>query len=233
MNQRKQDLLKNITWQYIKTAQPVSSKLITEAGDFDLSSATIRNEMAELEEEGYIFHPHTSAGRVPTEKGYQFYVDNFLKIDSANKRQQDGLSKSLGSKKFESLAIKNLARTVAEMSSGAVFAAFTPNDFYYTGLSNLFGQPEFTRHQLVYDLSRVIDHFDQVIGKIFSILHQEVTVAVGGKNPFGRDCSSVVAKYQNQGQEGLIGILGPMRMDYQNNFNLIKYSQELINNLGR
>ena len=232
MNERRKNLLDIIITHYTKTAQPVGSKLIFEQGKFGLSPATIRNEMAELEREGFISQPHTSAGRVPTEKGYQFYVDNFLKIDSANKRQQDGLSKSLGSKKFESFAIKNLARTVAEMSSGAVFAAFTPNDFYYTGLSNLFGQPEFTRHQLVYDLSRVIDHFDQVIGKIFSILHQEVTVAVGGKNPFGRDCSSVVAKYQNQGREGLIGILGPMRMDYQNNFNLIKYSQDLINHLG-
>ena len=231
MNQRQQALLQNITWQYIKTASPVSSKLITEDGGFGLSSATIRNEMAELEDAGYICHPHTSAGRVPTEKGYQFYVENFLKPSLPTKKQQDNLEKSLEAKKFETQSVKSLAKNVEEFSDGAVFVAFAKNDFYYTGLSNLFGQPEFAQHQLIYNLSQVIDHLDQVITKIFSTLNAEVNVAVGSKNQFARDCSAVIAKYQNQKQTGLIGILGPMRMDYQNNFNLIKYSQELINSL--
>ncbi len=232
MNERQQNLLKIITSQYIKTAQPVSSKFITEAGDFDLSSATIRNEMADLEEQGYIYHPHTSAGRMPTERGYRFFVSNFLQDLKLAKRQQELLDKTFKTfATFEPRALKELAKSLAELSDNAVFVAFANNDFYYTGLSNLFEQPEFTEHQLVYHLSRVIDHLDKVIGKIFKNINSEVEVAIGSKNPFGQDCSSVLAKYQVKNNEGILGILGPVRMDYQNNVSLVKYSQQLINNL--
>ncbi|MFA6254672.1 MAG: hypothetical protein WC675_01410 [Patescibacteria group bacterium] len=234
MNPRQQNLLKIITSQYIKTAQPVSSKFITEAGNFDLSSATIRNEMAELEDQGYISHPHTSAGRVPTELGYQFFVDNFLQDLKLAKKQQELIDKTFKSlKNFEPRTLKELAKSLAELSDNAVFIAFADNDFYYTGLSNLFEQPEFTQHQVVYHLSRVIDHLDKVVNKIFNKIDSEVEVVIGSKNPFGQDCSSVLAKYQVKNSQGILGILGPTRMDYQTNFSLVKYSQQIINSLDR
>ncbi|MFA6410244.1 MAG: hypothetical protein WCW26_01555 [Candidatus Buchananbacteria bacterium] len=232
MNDRQQDLLKTIISQYIKTAQPVSSNFITQAGEFELSSATIRNEMADLEEQGYIYHPHTSAGRVPTEKGYQFFVDNFLAQGKISKKQQDFLDKIISQfKKFEPQAAKELAKGISEFCNGAVFVAFSDSDFYYTGISNLFSQPEFAEQKVVYNLSRVIDHLDQVINKIFKDINSQVEVSVGSQNRFAKDCSSVVIKYQLKNQAGLLGILGPVRMDYQNNFSLVKYGQELINKL--
>lgn len=231
MNERLQELLKNITVQYIKTAQPVSSKAIAEAGSFDLSSATIRNEMAELENSGYIYHPHTSAGRVPTEKGYQYFVDNFLRQTLPSKRHQEALIKYFEKNGFDRQLIKGAAKFLAEISNQAVFVAFADNDFFYTGISNLFSQPEFEERQLIYDLSRTIDHLDRVIAKIFAAVGGEVMVSVGSKNPFARDCSSIIAKYRNHQEEGLLGIIGPMRMDYQNNFSLISFSQQLINNI--
>ena len=233
MNQRQQNLFKIITTSYIKTAQPVSSKLIAEAGDFDLSSATIRNEMAELENAGYIFHPHTSAGRVPTEKGYLFFVDNFLAEKPLPKKQETTLNQAIkNQKRFETIMLKDLAKTLAEFSENAVFIAFTDTDFYYTGLANLFAQPEFIEPKVIYELSQVIDHFDSVINEIFQALDEKIEIAIGRQNPFGRDCASVLAKYQAGKNYGVFGILGPMRMDYQNNFNLIRYCQELINKLN-
>jgi transcriptional regulator of heat shock response len=232
MNQRQQNLLKIITSHYIKTAVPVSSKFITDSGKFKLSSATIRNEMAELEQEGYIYHPHTSAGRMPTELGYQFFVDNFLNDLKLGKREQtflDTVAKAF--KKFEPRAAKELAKGVAEFSRGTVFIAFSDRDFYYTGIANLFAQPEFYQHQLVYDLSRVIDHLDSVVNKIFDIVEYDVEIYIGSQNPFSRDCSSVITKYKAKKDIGLLGILGPTRMDYENNVSLLKYAQELINSL--
>lgn len=229
MNERQQSLLKILTTEFIRTAQPVSSKFITDSGGFDLSSATIRNEMAELEREGYIFHPHTSAGRVPTEKGYQYFVENFIVDDNLSKKNQDSLSVAAREyRRFEHVAIKNLAKQMAALSDSAVFVAFANNDFYYTGLSNLFSQPEFFQHQLVYDLSNVIDHLDTAINKIFNKIDDSIDITVGSKNYFSRECSSVLTKYDTGDYQGIVGILGPMRMDYQNNFNLVKYSQELI-----
>ena len=234
MNPRQENLFKIITSQYIKTAQPVSSKFIAEAGNFEFSPATVRNEMAELENQGYICHPHTSAGRVPTEKGYQFFVDNFLIEDRINKRHQEFLDKLAKQfNKFEPQVAKELAKGMAEFSQGAVFIAFSDSDFYYTGISNLFAQPEFEHHQLVYNLSQVIDHLDRVVNKIFDSTKSNVEIYIGSQNPFSPDCSSVIAKYKTKNHSGLLGILGPIRMDYQNNASLIKYSQRIINSLDR
>ncbi|MDD2807125.1 MAG: hypothetical protein PHW95_01205 [Patescibacteria group bacterium] len=232
MNSRQETLLKFITSEYIKTAVPVGSKLIAEVGNFDLSSATIRNEMAELENEGYIFQPHTSAGRVPSEKGYLFYVQNFLNDATLSKRQKETLDSAVSVENiFDNLLIKNLAKHISSFTAAAVFVAFSENDFYYTGISNLFEQPEFAEQQLVRHLGDVIDHLDLTINKIFDQLVDTVEISIGSKNPFSRDCSSVIAKYSAKDRTGIIGVLGPLRMDYQTNFSLIKYSQQLINNL--
>ncbi len=77
--ERKMEILKEVIDRFIAKADPISSRNIAQGSEFDLSSATIRKEMAELEVMGYLTHPHTSAGRTPTDKGYRFYVDNVIK----------------------------------------------------------------------------------------------------------------------------------------------------------
>src|SRR5208283_1964840 len=75
---RKDRILAIVIGRYIKTVLPVGSQFITEEYDLDVSSATVRNILADLEEEGYLMHPHTSAGRMPTEQGYRYYVDHLM-----------------------------------------------------------------------------------------------------------------------------------------------------------
>jgi heat-inducible transcriptional repressor len=75
LDERKEQILREIVENYVRHGEPVGSKNVADATDLGLSSATIRNEMAILEREGYISHPHTSAGRIPTDKGYRYYVD--------------------------------------------------------------------------------------------------------------------------------------------------------------
>ena len=79
LDERKLKILHAIIQNYLETGEPVGSRTISKYADLNLSSATIRNEMADLEELGYIIQPHTSAGRIPTDKGYRLYVDNMLK----------------------------------------------------------------------------------------------------------------------------------------------------------
>ncbi len=78
LSDRKHKILKAIIQNYLDTGEPVGSRTISKDTDLNLSSATIRNEMADLEEMGYIIQPHTSAGRIPTDKGYRFYVDELI-----------------------------------------------------------------------------------------------------------------------------------------------------------
>jgi len=228
MNDRQQALLRTIVTDYIRTAQPVGSQLIAETGRFKLSPATIRNEMVELESSGYLRQPHTSAGRVPTAKGYQFYVDHFLQAEPVSRSQERQLTAAVtAADRGEPDQLKALAKAVADLADNAVFVGFSASNLYYTGLSNLFSQPEFVEHDLVRNLSEVIDHLDRVVDEIFSVINQ-VDVMIGDRNPFGHDCSAIVAKYQTANSEGLLGIIGPIRMDYQNNLRLIRYSLTLV-----
>lgn len=79
LDERKRKILKAIIQTYLETSEPVGSRTISKYTDLNLSSATIRNEMSDLEEMGYIVQPHTSAGRIPSDKGYRLYVDELMK----------------------------------------------------------------------------------------------------------------------------------------------------------
>ena len=78
LDERKYIILQAIIRNYLETGEPVGSRTISKYTDLNLSSATIRNEMADLEELGYILQPHTSAGRIPSDKGYRLYVDKMM-----------------------------------------------------------------------------------------------------------------------------------------------------------
>ena len=78
LDDRKRTILKAIIQTYLETGEPVGSRTISKYTDLNLSSATIRNEMSDLEEMGYILQPHTSAGRIPSDKGYRLYVDELM-----------------------------------------------------------------------------------------------------------------------------------------------------------
>ena len=91
LDTRKQTILRVIISNYLETGEPVGSRTISKLSDLNLSSATIRNEMADLEELGYIVQPHTSAGRIPTDKGYRFYVDKVMSEKEETKRSEGAL----------------------------------------------------------------------------------------------------------------------------------------------
>ena len=78
LDKRKKEILQAVVDEYINTAEPVSSATLVEKYGLNYSSATVRNELAELENNGYLDKPHTSSGRVPSEKGYRFYVDELV-----------------------------------------------------------------------------------------------------------------------------------------------------------
>jgi len=229
MNDRKEALLSQIIKEYIKSANPVGSKLLEEKSKLGVSSATIRNEMSDLEKEGYVTHAHTSAGRLPTEKGYRYYLDNLIKTSELNKKEQESLKNYLNVLKGQELElmIKELAKQLAEFSKNTVVVGFSENNVYYTGIVNLFSQPEFNDPACVYDMSLVVDHLDKVMAEIFSTINN-IEVKIGSKNPFGEQCSVVLTPWKIKSQKGILGILGPMRMDYERNLGLVKFINQNI-----
>ncbi len=97
LNQREKAILRSIVQQFILTATPVGSRNITKKYDIGFSPATVRNIMADLEDSGFINHPHTSAGRVPTDKGYRYYVDSLMDIEKLNTKEKGLIENSFKS----------------------------------------------------------------------------------------------------------------------------------------
>ena len=223
ISERKKFILETIVKEHVKTAQPVSSGGLVEKYGLDISPATVRNEMMELEEEDFIYQPHTSAGRVPTESAYELLLDDWRrdKKTPSLKSAEEKLLEQLF--KREEIAYKQTAKAIAEMSREAVFWAFHKNDLYYTGLANLFAQPEFRQLEIVSDVSGVIDRLEELIDDNFEKLPSGEQVLIGSKNPFGNFLSAVLVKYRDNKQSGIFGILGPMRMDYGRNLALVRF----------
>jgi len=220
MDERKELILKTIIKEHIKTGVPVGSSILVDKYKLDVSPATVRNDMAELEEEGYIKQPYTSAGRIPTEKAYRFYI-NDLSEKKINEDEFLILEKTFELK--NETAFKQAAKLIAKISHNAVFWAFHRHNLYYTGISNLLSQPEFLENDLIYDISAIIDRMDEIIEKNFDGMEVGEQILLGSDNPFSKYCSSIILKYQTKDNTGLVGILGPMRMNYEKNLALIKY----------
>ena len=239
LNTRQENLLQAVVLEHIKSAEPIGSALLSDKYLKDLSSATVRSEMLELSEMGYLSQPHISAGRLPTEQAYKYYVNHFLIKMEIKKNIQPAISLALGrilkecqrQDKADVLAarqlIKNLAKKLSEISLETIMVAFAPNDFYYTGVSNLFAKPEFQNQDLIYNLSAMLDNLDQGLEAVFYQVDKDVKILIGSDNPFCRDCSSLLAKF-NFNNEVLLGILGPIRMDYETNLALLEFVKEQL-----
>ncbi len=227
MDRRKELILNTIIKEHIKTGSPVGSGVLVEKYKLDISSATARNEMAALEEEEYIIQPHTSAGRIPTEKAYRLFLDN-INNKKLSKIETSNLGRILKEKHENSF--KEAAKELSQISGNTVFWAFHRHNLYYTGISNLFQQPEFRELDLIYNMSAVIDRFDEVVDNIFEEMSEGTQILIGSDNPFGEFCGTILTKYKLSDKIGLLGILGPMRMNYEKNLALVKYINEVISN---
>jgi len=225
MNKRQEELFLNIIHEYTDTAQPVGSRLLVDKFEMGVSPATIRNDMVELEREGLIYQPHTSAGRVPTQDGYKSYINNYLKEKEPSQKEKTIFEKAINSadKNSENGKIKNIAKVVAEIAGAAVIVGFSQGNVYYTGVSNLLSQPEFADLGVIYNLSATVDQMDAIVEKIYNKVG-DVEIRVADKNYFSDKCSSILSRKGNL----LLGIVGPVRMDYGKNLGLINYIRQLV-----
>ncbi len=215
MDQRKENLLKLIIENYIDSAEPVGSKFLVEEAALDVSGATVRNEMRELEEAGYLTHPHTSAGRIPTESGYRYYVERLMGTTPAKK---------LDVKKLETLAkadgLKSVGKYVADATESAVIIALNRNSVYYTGISYLFAQPEFQDYAHTVRMSEIFDHCEDHIDELYEAVEKTATrVLIGQENPLGGACTLFATRLP---QGKLFAVMAPLRTAYVRTLQLVE-----------
>lgn len=227
MFSRKEQLFKTIVREHIALGEPVGSKFLVGKAHFNMSSATCRNDMAELENEGFLTHPHTSAGRIPTEKGWRWYLKQFLEEVPVAKKSQETLAKAMHQSGNQEQAIKQVAKALAELSQETAIVGFSGENMYYTGLANLFSKPEFNELDFLQHLSEVVDHLDKVLLKFFKTSGKEVEILIGKENPIDERCGLLVTRLDDK-TGTLFALLGPVRMDYDRLLPLIRFTKGII-----
>lgn len=226
MNDRQVQLFKLVTEHYIATAEPVGSKFLVAEAGLDWSEATVRNDLRALEEEGLLTHPHTSAGRIPTSKGYRSYLNDVVWVDQKLKKNEREKLENISVSDRE-LYKRQMAKTLVDLTSQLVLVTQSLSSFYYTGLSSLFAQPEFKDVEEITNFSRLFDQFERCVALFTDQVGSEVRCFVGGEHPFGEKMGVIAIKFGSERDE-ILAVLGPERMDYVAHVPLVIRAAELL-----
>lgn len=226
MTPRQQYVLSAIIEAYAKTAEPVSSSQLT--GKIEVSSATIRAEMAALEQLGYIHQPHTSAGRVPTDKGYRLYVNNIEQLQADN-RTSAAIAKRVASAGEADRAVKTAVNSLVELTQNLGWAKLS-DGLYLRGMASLFAQPELADSSQAFEVARLVDNLDEWMNEVRHD-NSRVTVFIGHENPIGKssNCSLIIARFASPySDESYLGMIGPTRQDYPRVIGLMDYTSRML-----
>lgn len=243
ISKRQLHLLDFIIREYIHSAKPVSSGVVAKKTDFDLSPATIRNDMVDLEEAGLITQLHTSGGRVPTDKAYRYFVNSILSagpiriLNSDRTAIESALLKAHGD---EREITKSLAEVLSNLTDKLVITGTSEkNDFFKRGLSSLFEEPEFQELDRIFQLTSFFDQFDLMFDRMeeemFGRRPSTLKIYIGQENPFPemKEEAMMVATYPLPHRNtGSITLIGPMRMDYEKNIGVITHALKMIQNIA-
>lgn len=229
LKQRQKDILLKIVEEYIDSAQPISSKLLKEKYKFNLSPATLRLEMQELTKKGFLLQPHTSAGRVPTEKGYRFFVDEVKKG-----AEEFGLEDYLD-KDFENEInfINFLTKKLAELSRALISIYIDKENLLFeSGWQEVLQEPEFKNESCLCRFAR----FSKKIEKIMENWEQksEIEIYIGREIPVREsEGFSIILMEAGLPEIGKtkIYLSGPQRMDYNKNICLFCGLKKYLKNL--
>ena len=235
--QRRNVILASSINAYINSAVPVSSEAL--ARDFDLSSATVRNILAELEEAGYLTHPHTSAGRVPTDKGYRYYVDFLMsEIELLNNEKRAIINEY----KHKIERLEDILEKTSEIIStithyaGIVSLLEWEDRFFYKGLSRILQQPEFKQSERICLLIKMLEEKKRLLDVINRDFETKKSTKVYIGSEIGcpeiDTCSLVIATYRKgKKQNGRLAVLGPRRMNYDHIIPALEFISEVLSDI--
>jgi transcriptional regulator of heat shock response len=234
-NSRRKQVLNSAINRYIKKALPVASDDIAE--EFDLSSATIRNIFSELDESGYLKHPYTSGGRVPTDKGYRYYVDFLIQQMELLDTEKQRILKDC-KRKIRRLddALENTSEVISEITHYAGIVSFLQwqDKIFYKGISRILDQPEFKDADKIRLLVRLMEDKGKLLDIINRDFSGKVKVYIGSELGFPEmeNCSLIVSGFKLKNQpSGRLAVLGPMRMEYGHIIPTMEYISEVLNEI--
>lgn len=231
MTDRQQAILAAIIEQYAEVASPVGSVMLAKL--FSVSSATIRSEMMRLEQMGLIAQPHTSAGRVPTDKGYRFYVNALTEAQNNEPFQLDRGTRAIEARVAThgdraDRAIRSAVDSLVELTHNLGLATIG-DQLYLSGIGNLFSQPEFMQGNHTQAVARLLDNLEPWLRE--AAPNEPLNVYIGSENPIGKasGASLIISRFRSPySDRSYIGVLGPTRQSYGKVMRLVRHAGAML-----
>jgi len=237
MNDRQIKIFVAVIEEYTKTGLPVGSSVLVDKYGFEVSSATLRNDMARLEEEGLLHQPHTSAGRIPTDLGYRYFVEEIMPERELSKKEQQMMQKELLQLRAQNSRLTRTTAKLLSTLSGYVAISGVPgnNDFSKCGLRSLLSDVDADNMDEICALAESLDYIDEKCDELMAELADgETKIFIGKENPISEteNYSMVVSQYEQDGQKGIVALIGPKNMKYEKNKSLIDHIKRALGGLS-
>lgn len=219
LSERQELILRIVVDAYLASSVPVPSKAIAERPEIEWGSSTIRAELAALEAAGYLAHPHTSAGRVPTDAGYRRYVDSLVEAGPVAPGARVELEVSRLRREVDE-AMRETTTALAQVTDLMALATAPPHGetLYMHGIARLLSEAHFSDLKRVDEVMSALEGRADVLGMLRSALEERsVFCWIGEENPQpGLRTVSVIGANYGLGHRNLgsVGVVGPLRMDY-------------------
>jgi transcriptional regulator of heat shock response len=234
VTKREKEILNTVIGEYVNSAKPVSSQLLEKKYDFGICPASIRIEMQRLTDAGFLSQPHTSAGRVPTDKGYRFFVNSLLEREGLDKEADSEVREWIGVEIRDTIRfIQSVTKHLAAFSSSlALGYSYDEEVLWKDGWEDLLRAPEFREERIIFNFTNLLRSFEEDI-KGFKA-DSGIKIFIGRENPFPKseEFSTIVSRCHFPARkEGILAILGPKRMTYEKNINSLNSLVKLLEKL--
>ncbi len=233
--ERKDRVLGIVVGCYIKTVSPVGSQFISDQHMLDVSSATIRSILAELEEEGYLTHPHTSAGRTPTAQGYRYYVDHLMNEIHLLEDEKKRVENECRYYRHQlDIFMEKISQTLTDLTQYTAIVSVNgmKGKVVLKGTSHVVGYPEELDLVKIQAILQILEEKEKILALINQDLQERIAVYIGHEMALkGIDsCSLAVSGFNKNGVSGRIAVLGPTRMQYERVVSILDYISEIMSN---
>ena len=229
LTERKLKILQAIITDFIRNAEPVGSRTLSKLLDMGISSATIRNEMSDLEEMGYLYHPHTSSGRVPSDKAYRLYVNSLMDKYELAQNEKQRIKRELNAHMAELertvLRASEILSEITNLTSFATLEDMQDISLFLRGMTRIFAHPEYNTIERARSFLEMVDNRETLANELMA-RKEGLTIRIGDENSdrIIPGTSIITATYRVDGRKvGQLGVIGPTRMKYSEISGVIDY----------
>lgn len=235
---RQIEILKCIVLEYTETGEPVGSEILEKKYKLGVSPATIRNEMVALATKGYLKKSHFSSGRVPSGKGYRYYITHIMQEKHLSTMDEVTYKNSLWDSRMHMYRLLSAGtKVLADRTSLVAVCATNTGELYYSGISNLFDNLGFFDIATARQLCDILDKFPfwQQVMQRFSATTQDVFYMLGEEDfddPILEPVACIMGHFQIGQIQGVVGLIGPKRMRFDVFVPQVRYFSHLLEEIA-